>query len=152
MDNIKKVNGIVQANKFSRKDGAKPKMFNKSYKNDSENKSGTIKATSAKCKFCSSSEHTISCDVYLSMEGRISLANQSCWCTKCVSSNHILDKSPGKSASLPFKSCVCKKPEHHAAVCPSSKNSPSMSSKCSVSHGKSRAKFVFYWTKKLSLA
>ena len=68
-------------------------------------------------------------------------------------------KCPGKSASLPFKCCKCKKSEHHAAVCTSSNNSSGKSSNSSfnyqsnpvvmnpvfsftVSHGKSRAKFV----------
>ena len=153
-DNSSNVNDDVQANKSSRKDGAKPKMFNKSYKENSEDKSGTTKATSAKCKFCSYSEHTtISCDAFLSMDASISLASQRGWCTKCLSSKQFLDNNPRKSVSLPFKCCKCKKPEHHSAVCPSSKNSSSMSSKGSVSCGKSRVKFVFfYWTLKLSLA
>ena len=71
-----------------------------------------------------------------------------------------MDSCPGKSESLPFKCYQCKTSEHHSAVCPSSKNFASRSSKCSfnyqsnpgvmnpvlsfsVSKGKSRAKFVF---------
>ena len=111
--------------------------------------------------FFGSSDHTtIHCEVYPSLEARVSLADQKGWCTKCVSGKHLLDKRPGKSASLPFKCYKCKKYEHHAAVCPSSKNFASKSSKSSfnyqsnpgvmnpvlsftVSRGKSKSNFVF---------
>ena len=140
-------------------------MFSKSSNPSSErdvsgNKSGTVKGVSAKCRFCSSSYHTtINCDVYPSLESRVSLAHRKGWCTKCLSGKHLLDKCPGKSASLPFKCYKCKKSEHHAAVCPSSNNFSSKFSKGSfnyqlnseimdpvlsfiVSRGRSRAKFV----------
>ena len=129
-----KLNDEVQVNKSSCKDGVKPKMFSKSSnpssgKDVSANKSGAVKGTSAKCRFCSSSEHTtINSDVYPSVESRVNLADQKGWCTKCLSGKHPLDKCPGKSASLPFRCYKCKKSEHHAAICPSSKN---FASKCS---------------------
>ena len=132
-----------------------------SRKDVSENKSGTVKGTSAKCRFCGSSDHTtINCGVYPSLEARVSLADQKGCCTKCLSGKHLLDKCPGKSASLPSKCYKCKKSEHHAAVCPSSKNFASKSSKSSfnyqsnpgvmnpvlsftVSRGKSKSNFAF---------
>ena len=142
-----------------------------SRKDVSENKSGAVKGTSAKCRFCGSSDHTsINCEVYPSLEARVSLADQKGWCTKCLSGKHLLDKCPRKSPSLPFKCYKCKKSEHHAAVCPSSKNFASKSSKSSfnyqsnpgvmnpvlsftVSRGKSKSNFVFLLgTQELSLA
>ena len=161
-----KLKADVQVNKFSCNDGVKPKVFSKSSdpfsgKDASENKSEAVKGTSANCRFCNFSDHiTINCDVYPSMKTRVSLADQKSWCTKCLSSKYLLDKCPGKNVSLPFKCYKCKNSEYHAAVCPSSKNFPSKSSKGSfdyqsnpgvinpilsftVSLGKSRAKFVF---------
>ena len=42
-----------------------------------EKKSGAVKGTSAKCRYCSSSEHTtINCDVHQSVEARVSLDDQ----------------------------------------------------------------------------
>ena len=147
--------------KSSCKDGVKPRMFSKSSnpssdKGVSENRSGAVKGTSAKCRFCSSPDNTtIYCDVYLSVEASVSLADQKGWCTPCLSGKHLLDKCPGKSSSLPFKCYKCKKSEHHAAVCPSSKNFAGKSFKGSfnyqsnpvlsftVSRGKSRANLCF---------
>ena len=83
----------------------------------------------------SSSDHTaINCDVYPSLEARVSLANQKGWCTKCLSGKHKMDSCPGKSSSLPFKCYQCKKSEHHAAVCPSSRNFASKSPKGSFNY------------------
>ena len=141
--------------------GAKPKMLNKS-SNNLDNKPGEAKVKSSKCRFCGSPEHiTINCDAYPSVEARVSLADKKGWCTKCLSGKHLLDSCPGKSASLPFKCYKCKKAEHHAAVCPTTKNFASKSNSkgsfnyqsnpgvmnpvlsFTVSRGKSRAKFVF---------
>ena len=112
--------------------GAKPKMLNAS-SNNLDNKPGEAK----------------------------SLADKKGWCTKCLSGKHLLDSCPGKSASLPFKCYKCKKAEHHAVVCPTTKNFASKSNSkdsfnyqsnsgvmnpvlsFTVSRGKSRAKFVF---------
>ena len=45
-------------------------------KDVSENKPGAIKGTSARCRFCGSSDHTtINCEVYPSLEAKVSLAN-----------------------------------------------------------------------------
>ena len=71
-----------QVTQSSCKDGVKSKMFSKSSNPSSgrdvlEIKSGAVKGTSAKCRFCNSSEHTtINCDVYPSVEARVSLAEQ----------------------------------------------------------------------------
>ena len=146
--------------------GFKPKLFSKSSNPSSgkdvlQIKSGAVKGTSARCIFCSSSDHsTINCDVFPSLEARVSLANQKGWCTKCLSGNHKMDSCPGKSVSLPFKCYQCKKSEPHAAVCPSSKKFASKVTKGSFNHqsnpgvmnpvlsftvsrGKSRAKILF---------
>ena len=139
-ESSKELKSDVQLNKSSSKDGVKPKMLSKSSnhssgKDVSENESGTVKGTSAKCRFCGSSDHTtINCEVYPSLEARVSLADQKGWCIKCLSGKHLLDKCPGKSASLPFKCYKCKKSEHHAAVCPSSKKFASKSSKSSFNY------------------
>ena len=110
--------------KYGNDKGAKPKMLNKS-SNNLDNKPGEAKVKSSKCRFCGSPEHTtINCDAYPSVEARVSLADKKGWCTKCLSGKHLLDSCPGKSASLPFKCYKCKKAEHHAAVCPTTKNLP----------------------------
>ena len=76
--------------------GAKPKMLNKS-SNNLDNKPGEAKVKSSKCKFCGLPEHTtINCDVYPSVEARVSLADKKGWCTKCLSGKHLLDSCPGK--------------------------------------------------------
>ena len=68
-DNHSIVKEDVQVNKSSCKDGAKPKKSKSSGEKDvSGNKFWPVKITSAKCRFCSSSEHTtINCDVYPSV-------------------------------------------------------------------------------------
>ena len=147
-----------QVNISSSNKGAKPKMVNKSSneKPTSYNKSSEAKVKSWKCRFCGSPEHTtVNCEVHPSIDARIKLADQKGWCTKCLSGKHNTDSCPGKSASLPFKCYRCKKAEHHAAVCPSLKNSKSSMNFQSnpgvmnpvlaftVSRGKKRAKFVF---------
>ena len=165
-ENSKELRNDVQVKKSSSKDWLKSKMLSKSSnppsgKDASETKSGAVEGTSAKCRFCSFSNHsTINCDVYPSVEARVKLADQKGWCTKCLSGNDKMDTCPRKSVSLPFKCYQCKKSEHHAAVCPSSKNFASKSSKGScnyqsnpgvmnpvllftISMGKTRAKFVF---------
>ena len=117
-----------QVNISSSNKGAKPKMVNKSSneKPTSDNKSSEAKVKSSKCRFCGSPEHTtVNCEVHPSVDARIKLADQKGWCTKCLSGKHNTDSCPGKSASLPFKCYRCKKAEHHAAVCPSLKNSKS---------------------------
>ena len=117
-----------QVNISSSNKGAKPKMVNKSSneKPTSDKKSSEAKVKSSKCRFCGSPEHTtVSCEVHPSIDARIKLADQKGWCTKCLSGKHNTDSCPGKSASLPFKCYRCKKAEHHAAVCPSLKNSKS---------------------------
>ena len=147
-----------QVNISSSNKGAKPKMVNKSSneKPTSDNKSNEAKVKSSKCRFCGSPEHTtVNCEVHPSVDVRIKLADQKGWCTKCLSGKHNTDSCPGKSASLPFKCYRCKKAEHHAAVCPSLKNSKSSMNFQSnpgvmnpilaftVNRGKKRAKFVF---------
>ena len=166
--NSKELKNDVQVIKSSSKDGVKSKMFSKSSnpssgKDVSETKSVAVKGTSAKCRFCSSFDHTtINCDVYPSVEARVKLADQKGWCrpTRCLSGKHKMDSCPGKSVSLHFKCYQCKKSERHAAVCPSSENFASKSSKgyfsyqsnpgvmdpvlsFTISRGKSKAKFVF---------
>ena len=138
----KELKNDVQANKSSSKDGVKSKMLSKSSNPSSgkdalETKSGAVKSNSAKCGLCSSSDHTIiNCDVYPSMEARVKLADQKGWCTKCLSSKHKMDSCPGKDASLPFKCYQCKKNPNImlAAVCPTSKNFASKSSKGSFNY------------------
>ena len=104
--------------------GAKPKM-NKS-SNNLDN--GKAKVKSSNCRFCGSPEHTtINCDAYPSVEARVSIADKKGWCAKCLSGKHLLDSCHGKSASFPFKCYKCKKAEHHAAVCPTTKNFASKS-------------------------
>ena len=147
-----------QVNISSSNKGAKPKMGNKSSneKPTSDNKSSEAQVKSSKCRFCGSPEHTtVNCEVHPSIDARIKLADQKGWCTHCLSGKHNTDRCPGKSASLPFKCYRCKKAEHHAAVCPSLKNSKSSMNFQSnpgvmnpilafmVSRGKKRAKFVF---------
>ena len=147
-----------QVNISSSNKSAKPKMVNKSSneKPTSDNKSSEAKVKSSKCRFCGSPEHTtVNCEVHPSVDARIKLADQKGWCTKCLSGKHNTDSCPRKSASLPFKCYKCKKAEHHAAVCPSLKNSKSSMNFQSnpgvmnlvldftVSRGKERAKFVF---------
>ena len=132
-----------------------------SNKGVSENKPETSKVTSTLCRFCSSTSHsTINCDTFPTVTARVGVANRKGWCVNCLSGKHISDKCPGLNASLPFKCYKCKKSEHHAAVCPSSKASYSKSSgsslnyfsnpgvmspilSCTVSRGRSKAKFVF---------
>ena len=130
-------------------------------KKDFEKKPESSKASSGICRFCSAASHsTVNCETFPSVAARVGVATQRGWCVICLSGKHLSDKCPGLSASLPFKCYKCKKSEHHAAVCPSSKASDSKSSgsslnyqsnpgilspvlSCSVSRGRSSAKFVF---------
>ena len=77
------------------------------------------KKQSYRCRFCPSTDHTSSkCPSYVTLEAKKARASSLGLCSRCLNKNHNASECPGLKAALPYKCNVCRKPEHHGALCP----------------------------------
>ena len=108
-----------------------PKKSENSTQSHSKTTSGNklVSKTPSSCRLCEGVHVATKCDKYLSLESRRKRASNLNLCSQCLSPKHSVEACPGKEAKLSYKCFICKKPEHHAALCPDLINSSSTQSK-----------------------